>query len=388
MPDQASFLTQKAAEGQDWAVNNRTCSICGAAMVKNGKAKAGGQRWRCLCCGASSMRKADGKAKELPLFLKWLFSKDASAQTGSSRTTFWRKTSWAWSLWPVASHTGEMHGVVFLDGIWLHRKAVVLIATANGHPIAWHLARSEGGEAWAALMARIPAPAMRVCDGSAGFAKAASIVWPATRIRRCLFHVSGQVKRCTTLEPRLEAGTELPGVANELLKARGADGAASWLVAYSNWCACWKASLSEYAFKDGRKVWTHEGLRKARSILNKLVGDDASFAFAEMQEDLGGVWPSTNNAAESINARLRGMLRHHRGMPLLHRIKAIFRWCPMHTEHPLAAAEAIRVMPRDEDVQGLFKTASSKGKRSDGAPEVRGAGIVWEEFHMPTRYRE
>ena len=369
-------------------MNNQTCSICGAAMVRNGKTKAGKQRWRCLRCGASSIRRADNKAKALSLFLRWLFSKDTSAQTGLSRTAFWRKTSWVWSLWPIAPYTGEVHDVVFLDGIWLRRKAVVLIATADGRPIAWHLARSESGEAWAALMARVPAPAMCVCDGSAGFAKAASAVWPTTRVQRCLFHVSGQVKRCTTLKPRLEAGTELLGIANELLRVKDADGAASWLAAYSEWCTRWKSFLSEYTSKDGRKVWTHERLRKARSILNRLVRDAALFTFVEMQEDLGGVWPSTNNAAESINARLRDMLRHHRGMPLIHRIKAIFWWCLMHAEHPPAPAEAIRVMPRDEDVRGLFKTASSGGERSDGAPEEQGAGIVWEEFHMPTRYRE
>ena len=34
-------------------------------------------------------------------------------------------------------------------------------------------------------------------------------------------------------------------------------------------------------------------------------------------------WPSTSNAVESKNARLRGTLRLHRGLPLLHRIKAI-----------------------------------------------------------------
>ena len=37
-------------------------------------------------------------------------------------------------------------------------------------------------------------------------------------------------------------------------------------------------------------------------------------------------WPSTSNAVESKNARLRKTLRLHRGLPLLHRIKAILWW--------------------------------------------------------------
>ena len=93
------------------------------------------------------------------------------------------------------------------------------------------------------------------------------------------------------------------------------------------------------------------------------------FTFVEMQQEYGGEWPSTNNAVESVNARLRDMLRHHRGLPLLHRIKAIFWWCYMHTENPLSAAETLRVMPTDDDVDGLFTAASSGSKREDGALE-------------------
>ena len=59
----------------------------------------------------------------------------------------------------------------------------------------------------------------------------------------------------------------------------------------------------------------------------------------------------------------------------------------MHTESPLPASEILRVMPTDDDVDGLFKTASGKRGRDDGAPEEYGTGIVWSEFHMPTEYR-
>lgn len=99
-------------------------------------------------------------------------------------------------------------------------------------------------------------------------------------------------------------------------------------------------------------------------------------------------WPSTNNAIESMNARLREMLRRHRGMPLLHRVKAIFWWCCMHTENAPTAAEAVRMMPTDDDVDGLFEAAAKNGQRDDGAPEEYGTGIVWSEFHMPTEFKQ
>ena len=70
----------------------------------------------------------------------------------------------------------------------------------------------------------------------------------------------------------------------------------------------------------------------------------------------------------------------------MHRIKAIFWWCYMHTENPLPAAEVLRTMPTD-DVDGLFASASAEPRKDDGAPEEYGSGIVWSEFHMPTEYR-
>ncbi|RRF98291.1 MAG: hypothetical protein DUD39_10450 [Coriobacteriaceae bacterium] len=69
------------------------------------------------------------------------------------------------------------------------------------------------------------------------------------------------------------------------------------------------------------------------------------------------------------------------------RVEAIFWWCYMHTESPLPPADIIRVMPTDDEVDGLFATVSSDKKRDDGAPEEYGTGIVWSEFHMPTNYR-
>ena len=109
-------------------MNNPKCPVCGSKMKGNGTTKAGTKRWRCPKCGASSVRKIDSSAKTLGTFLRWLFSKDAIADLATCRATFWRKTSWVWRLWPIAPFTGEVHDVVHLDGIWLRRKAVVLIA--------------------------------------------------------------------------------------------------------------------------------------------------------------------------------------------------------------------------------------------------------------------
>ena len=47
-----------------------------------------------------------------------------------------------WGLWPPVPLVDEVHHVVHVDGIHLHRDAVVLIAVAGGHVIGWHVAKS------------------------------------------------------------------------------------------------------------------------------------------------------------------------------------------------------------------------------------------------------
>ncbi len=368
-------------------MNNPKCALCGAKMRRNGSTSSGLQRWRCTVCGSSSARQIDSRAKDLAFLLDWLLSKGPIAEKKVSRATFWRRTSWIWGIWPIAPYVGEVFDVVFLDGIWLKRDAVILIACSRGHVLAWHLAQSECAEAWAALMMRMPVPSMLVSDGARGLAKAASAVWPATRIQRCAFHAASQVKRHTTLNPKLECGRELLGIANRLKDAKDAGAAAAWLADHSDWCTRWERFLRELALKDGKRLYAHERLRRARRSLSKLVRSGQLFTFVEMGQERGGAWGSANNAIESRNARIREMLRLHRGLPLIHRIKAIFWWCYMRTEAPLPPAEILRVMPTDDQVDGLFASASSRGGREDGVPEEYGSGIAWSEFHMPTEYR-
>ena len=370
-------------------MDNPICGTCGSAMKRNGRTSSGASRWRCKGCGSSLTHRIDNTAKRLSEFLDWLMGKGVQSDMPGGGRTFRRRTAEFWEIWPVAPYTGEMCDVVFLDGIWIGRDAVVLIACTREHVVAWHLAERECAGAWAALMMRVPAPAMAVTDGAPGFAKAARAVWPATRIQRCTFHAFCQVRRCTTSRPKLDAGIELYSLARRLLKARDANAAAQWLADYAMWCSKWEKFLREFTLRDGRKQYVHERLRKARRALNKLVGSGELFTFVEMSEERGGEWDSTNNMIEGgVNAQLREMLRLHRGLSTIRRIKAIFWWCYMHTESPLPPADILRVMPTDGQVEGLFASTSKKRKRDDGAPEEYGSGIIWSEFHMPTEYRQ
>lgn len=70
-----------------------------------------------------------------------------------------------------------------------------------------------------------------------------------------------------------------------------------------------------------------------RRALNGLARSGTLFTFVEMAEERGGEWDSTSNMIEGgVNARLREMVRNHRGLSRMRRLKAIFWWCYMHTE--------------------------------------------------------
>ncbi|AWA44188.1 hypothetical protein DBV13_09395 [Trueperella pyogenes] len=77
-----------------------------------------------------------------------------------------------WKIWPLMDRVEEVHHVVFVDGIYLSHKLVVLIACTKSYVLGWHVARSENAAAWQALFNRIAAPDVVVCDGGLGITKA------------------------------------------------------------------------------------------------------------------------------------------------------------------------------------------------------------------------
>lgn len=365
------------------------CPYCGGGVKKFGKTGAGSQRWRCLECAATFTRKIDNAAKLLASFLSWLMSGKRQRDMRGGGRTFRRKCARFWSVWPLAPRTGEVHRVVFVDGIYLARNVVVLIASTEKHVIGWYMARSENSRAWAALMAPIPPPEVVVADGGPGFEKARRQVWPETKVQRCVFHAFCQVRKQTTTRPNLQAGVELYGLAKELLHVVTADAATAWLLAYNDWCARWDRFLSEKTLdaETGRWDWTHARLVTARNGLNTLIRRGVLFTFLDPELAAEGPLPRMNNRLEGgVNAQLRDMLRKHRGLSTLRRAKAVYWWCYMHSECPLPAAEILRVMPTDDDIAELYRLLAFEPQKRDG-PKEWGDGLVWSELHRSTPWR-
>ena len=125
-------------------------------------------------------------------------------------------------------------------------------------------------------------------------------------------------------------------------------------------------------------------ISKRRSI--RLVSAGTLFTYLDPTLAADGPLPRTNNPIEGgVNARLRDMLRNHRGLPLMRRVKAVFWWCYLHTESPKPARDVLASMPTDDDIDFLYRTYSVSPKREDGGPEW-GDRVVWEELHHGDPY--
>lgn len=364
------------------------CPVCGKRCIRYGKNKSGTQRWFCNACGSIVTPKIDNTAKQLQIFLKWLFGKGVQSDLPGDGRTFRRKTARFWEIWTLPPVIDIPRDILYVDGIYLGRKACVLICRDEEHVLGWYLCRYENARAWSTLMSRIPEPKVVVSDGGTGFAKALKKTWPHARHQRCLFHVFCQVRRYTTNQPKTLAGIELYALSKDLLHVETKKEANEWTGRFIRWMSDHNRFLSQMSYDEfGNSRPTHERLLKAQRSILRLLKEKTLFTYLDesLRAELGKI-PSTNNLIEGgTNAGLREMLHNHRGLNIERRIKAVFWWCYMHSPRPLSASEILKVMPTDQSIADLYKRMTWKEQRADTIP-MWGDAIVWGELHRSSEY--
>ena len=364
------------------------CPACGGNCVRNGKTKSGSQRWLCKTCSVTFTQQIDNSSKQLKIFLNWLISKETQREMPGGVRTFRRKTSRFWEIWPMPPLIESKREVLYVDGIYLGRKACILICCDDKYVLGWYLCRYEHSEAWKSLLSRIAEPRVVVSDGGKGFAKALRKTWPHAEHQRCTFHAFCQIRRYTTSKPKTAAGLELYNLAKDLLHIDSKEEAEEWTVKFIDWMRRYNSFLSQMTYDEyGNCRPTHERLIKAQKSTLKLIKDGNLFTYLDKNliDEIGKI-PSTNNQIEGgVNARLRETLRNHRGLSIERRIKAVFWWCYMHCPEPLSATELLKIMPTDKSISDIYKKISRQGKVSDTIPGW-GDAIVWGEFHKSGEY--
>ena len=306
-------------------------------MKKSGRTAAGTQRWKCTTCNASTAAAASAapslrsrrrsrphpqETANFALFISWITSSSSQARLyhGDDRA-FRRRTSWCWQV-PVPAPNPAARDLdqVFIDGIWLHHDWVLLIARTTTDVIGWQWAARESTTAYQALLTPIPPPQVETTDGAPAALKAIATSWPTTRIQRCLIHIRRDTVCDLPLRPRTTQGRALLGLSRKLMTATtDQDDPAT-------------AALT------GKKWWyNHPRTRRAYKRLERLTRQNVLFTYLTCGDT---TLERTTNPVESVNARIRDALRHHRRATPDHQA-AIAEWT-LHTyTHQPATPEQI-----------------------------------------------
>ena len=145
------------------------------------------------------------------------------------------------------------------------------------------------------------------------------------------------------------------------------------------WCGKWEEFLKETTLVDGHEELTHYRLVKAKNSLDLLL--KRGHLFTDELLTIGGPLPATNNRIEGgVNAPIRRMLREHRGLCTMRRVKAVFWWCYLHTEGYPGYAGMLKVLPTDEDIDRIYRSLTYTERTCESIPQW-GDAIVWSEFH-------
>ena len=314
--------------------NPGKCAVCDTRLMKNGKHRSGTQRWRCPTCGASSTRKRSDLTQKFQLqqFLTWLLGKLAQSDMGgpSAARQFRRKTAWCWDIEPRLGPVTTVHHTILVDGIYIGSWCLLIAVTESLQVLAWQWCARESAAAWQALLSRIPAPTVVVCDGGAGIASALRQEWPTTRIQRCIFHIRMNLRRHLTLNPRTQAGKHLAQIGRALPEVATVEDAIEWQKLLDVWWQAYGYLTKERTrYRDGGWGYTHDRLRKAWNLLHSLNRKRVLFTYLEH-----GNARTTSPLEGGINNGIRTVLRSHRGMSEAH-MKRAAEWFLTLKEIPL-----------------------------------------------------
>lgn len=157
-----------------------------------------------------------------------------------------------------------------------------------------------------------------VCDGMRGLFKE----FRQYRVQMCQFHMIQIVRRHLTSTPELEASRELLDIVYSLTKIPEAE----FRTNLENWHGKWRQFLAEKSLhSDGRSHFKHQRTRAAYHSIKYYLPWLWTFEhYPEFHI------PNTNSAIESLNQRLKTLLRNHSGITKDRRKKLLAEFIATH----------------------------------------------------------
>lgn len=151
--------------------------------------------------------------------------------------------------------------------------------------------------------------------------------------------------------------------------------AAERLARLHRWCEVYDAFLRERS--EDKSGYRHGKLRRARRGLVRLCNEGSLFTYPDDGLVVDGAILSTSNRIESLNGRIRRMLGFHHGMSVERRMKAVFWFCYISSEAPVAFAEMLGCFPDDRKVlEWRRQAARAQGDETGVGKMGRGNRVV------------
>lgn len=292
-------------------------------MRKYGTTSVGTQRWQCVLCKKTGIKKRPDRVRDGTVFLfqKWLTGnatlEDLAKQVRVSIQTLVGRFKNCWHQ-PCAAISKSDARVLVLDATVIDHDCVLLVilnAQTNA-PIAWRPAMRETHASWKALLDRSPQqPQYAICDGHLGLLKALRERWPDILIQRCTAHVLRELRALLTRRPKLPAGIALRALVHMISDIYTRRQKRKWIHAFYRWRKKYEQFLKEKTFTfGGHWHYTHRRLRRAATHLMRALPD--LFRYVSDRSV-----PNTSNQVEGgLNGPIKDLVRKHRGLSVRRRL--------------------------------------------------------------------
>lgn len=209
---------------------------------------------------------------------------------------------------------------LLLDATFFGRSYGVLVSRILGRNIHWKHIDGEKLIYYEQLLHDLEALnfpfSSFVIDGRRGVKELLQKMFPGLPIQHCQFHQKQTVIQCISKNPKLEAGKELLAITHLLQSTSRLEFEELLL----DWHGKWDWFLKERteSFTTGKKIFTHQRLRKAFFSLRRNL--PYLFTYKEYPElNI----PNTTNSCDGSFSHWKNKVKIHRGLRPDRRIKMI-----------------------------------------------------------------
>jgi len=159
-------------------------------------------------------------------------------------------------------------------------------------------------------------PRFITTDGERSVLRAMRLVWPQTKLQRCLFHLQREGMRWLRTYPKTGAGKTLRAILSKLSQIKTTEERDAFIERYH----AWVRQYGESVLSLPRTTVASKDLRRTMVLINNALPDMFYYLNDRSVH-------ATTNALENFHSLLKTDYQRHRGLTKEHRIQYIRWYC-------------------------------------------------------------